>query len=108
MHEANTAKVPLEHSFLPGRKVIALQRAASHPIEARLRREVEGDIFFDAAARGRYATDASIYQIMPVGVVVPKTARAARIAVQIAAEAGVPILPRGAGTTSAGDFACLR
>ncbi len=103
MHEATTAKPNLEHSSQPGRKVIALQRAGSHPIEARLRREVEGDVYFDAGTRGRYATDASIYQIMPVGVVVPKTSSAARVAVQIAAEAGVPILPRGAGTSQCGQ-----
>ena len=41
----------------------------------RLARETEGEVLFDAASRGRYATDASIYQIMPVGVFVPKTAR---------------------------------
>ena len=39
--------------------------------ERRLRRETRGEVLFDAAARGRYATDASIYQIMPVGVFVP-------------------------------------
>ena len=38
----------------------------------RLRRVVRGDVLFDAASRGRYATDASIYQIDPIGVVVPR------------------------------------
>ena len=42
-------------------------------LEARLRREVEGEVLFDAASRGRYSTDASIYQIEPLGIVVPKT-----------------------------------
>ena len=76
---------------------------AAHPLEARLRREVDGEVLFDAASRGRYSTDASIYQIDPVGVVVPRSEEAARIALQIAAEAGVPILPRGAGTSQCGQ-----
>ena len=60
-------------------------------------------MLFDAFSRGRYSTDASIYQIEPVGVVVPRTEEAARIALQIAAEEGVPILPRGAGTSQCGQ-----
>ncbi len=74
-----------------------------HPLAERLKKEVDGEVFFDAASRGRYATDASIYQIMPVGVVVPRNIAAARIAIQIAVEAGVPILPRGAGTSQCGQ-----
>jgi FAD/FMN-containing dehydrogenase/Fe-S oxidoreductase len=72
-------------------------------LAARLRREVQGEVLFDAAARGRYATDASIYQIEPVGVVVPRTEEDAVIALQIAADAGVPVLPRGAGTSQCGQ-----
>ena len=69
----------------------------------RLRKEVDGEVLFDAASRGRYSTDASIYQIEPVGVVVPRSAEAARTAIAIAAEAGVPVLPRGAGTSQCGQ-----
>ena len=69
----------------------------------RLRREIEGDVLFDAASRGRYSTDASIYQIDPVGVVVPKTEQDAAIALQIAREEKIPILPRGAGTSQCGQ-----
>ena len=69
----------------------------------RLRREVEGEVLFDAASRGRYATDASIYQINPIGVVVPKTERDAAVALQIAREEKLPILPRGAGTSQCGQ-----
>ncbi len=78
-------------------------RFAPHPLEETLRKEFDGEIWFDAASRGRYATDASIYQIMPVGVVAPRTAQAAMVAMQIAADAGVPILPRGAGTSQCGQ-----
>jgi FAD/FMN-containing dehydrogenase/Fe-S oxidoreductase len=72
-------------------------------LAARLRREVDGEVLFDAASRGRYSTDASIYQIEPIGVVVPRTEEAARVALQIAAAEGVPILPRGAGTSQCGQ-----
>ena len=60
-------------------------------------------MLFDAASRGRYATDASIYQINPIGVVVPKTERDAAVALQLAREAKLPILPRGAGTSQCGQ-----
>ncbi len=76
---------------------------AGSPLAARLAREIEGDVLFDAFSRGRYSTDASIYQIMPVGVVVPRTREDVRIAMQIAAEAGVPLLPRGGGTSQCGQ-----
>ena len=72
-------------------------------LAARLRKEVEGEVLFDAASRGRYSTDASIYQIEPVGVVVPRTEEAARTAVAIALGEGVPVLPRGAGTSQCGQ-----
>jgi FAD/FMN-containing dehydrogenase/Fe-S oxidoreductase len=75
----------------------------NHSLAQRLRREVDGEILFDAASRGRYSTDASIYQITPIGVAVPRTPDAARVALQIAAEEGVPILPRGAGTSQCGQ-----
>jgi FAD/FMN-containing dehydrogenase/Fe-S oxidoreductase len=69
----------------------------------RLRREVRGAVLFDAASRGRYSTDASIYQIEPVGVVVPRDEDDALIAMQIALDAGVPVLPRGGGTSQCGQ-----
>ena len=72
-------------------------------LEQRLRKNVDGDVLFDAFSRGRYSTDASIYQIDPVGVVLPRTEDAARAALQIAVEEGVPILPRGAGTSQCGQ-----
>ena len=72
-------------------------------LAAKLAREIDGEVLFDAASRGRYATDASIYQVMPVGVVVPRNADAAIAAMQVAVEAGVPVLPRGAGTSQCGQ-----
>jgi len=69
----------------------------------RLRREIQGEVLFDAGSRGRYATDASIYQIEPVGVVVPRTEQDALIALQIAVDEGVPVLARGGGTSQCGQ-----
>src|SRR3989454_5564926 len=77
--------------------------AADSSLAARLRKEIEGEVMFDAASRGRYSTDASIYQIEPLGVVVPRTEEAARTALAIALEAGMPVLPRGAGTSQCGQ-----
>ena len=69
----------------------------------RLRREMEGDVLFTRADRGRYAADASIYQVEPVGVVVPRTLADAAAAMAIAREHGVPVLPRGGGTSQCGQ-----
>src|SRR5262245_32876578 len=80
-----------------------ISTAAASALEGKLRRHVEGDVLFDRFARGRYSTDASIYQIEPVGVVIPRTEAAAHIALQIAEEEQVPILPRGAGTSQCGQ-----
>jgi len=78
-------------------------RAGESALARRLAREIEGEVLFDAASRGRYSTDASIYQVDPVGVVVPKTEHDARVAMQIAVEEGIPILPRGAGSSQCGQ-----
>jgi FAD/FMN-containing dehydrogenase/Fe-S oxidoreductase len=78
-------------------------RVGDGALAARLAREIEGEVRFDAASRGRYSTDASIYQIEPVGVVVPKTEQDALAALQIAAEEGVPVLARGAGSSQCGQ-----
>jgi FAD/FMN-containing dehydrogenase/Fe-S oxidoreductase len=83
-------------------KVVAA-RPGDSSLAQRLRKEVDGEVLFDAASRGRYSTDASIYQVEPIGVVVPRSAQAARAALAIAADAGVPVLPRGAGTSQCGQ-----
>ncbi len=72
-------------------------------LAARLRREIEGNVLFDAFSRGRYSTDASHYQIEPIGVVVPKSEADIHRTIQIAADAGVPVLPRGGGTSQCGQ-----
>ena len=69
----------------------------------RLRRHIEGDVRFDALTRALYATDASIYQIRPLGVVLPRSLDDVDAAMTIAREEGVPVLPRGAGTSQCGQ-----
>jgi FAD/FMN-containing dehydrogenase/Fe-S oxidoreductase len=72
-------------------------------LEARLRSNITGDVFFDAFNRGRYATDASFYQVMPAGVVVPRTIDEALRALAIAREEGSIVTPRGGGTSQCGQ-----
>ncbi|AJC18752.2 lactate dehydrogenase [Pandoraea sputorum] len=73
------------------------------PLQDRLRRELRGDVLFDRASRGRYATDASIYQIFPIGVVVPRDQDDLIRALDIARDQKVPVLARGAGTSQCGQ-----
>ena len=72
-------------------------------LAARLRREIEGEVWFDPASRGRYSTDASIYQIEPIGVVAPRSAEDIARTIAVCRETGAPILPRGAGTSQCGQ-----
>ena len=72
-------------------------------LERRLKAEVTGEVMFDHFTRGRYATDASHYQVMPVGIVAPRTIEEATRAIAIAKEEGVSVLPRGGGTSQAGQ-----
>ncbi|HMN28455.1 MAG TPA: FAD-binding oxidoreductase, partial [Caldilineaceae bacterium] len=68
-----------------------------------LRRRIQGEVHFDRYTRMLYSTDASLYQIMPVGVVIPSHADDVQAAVELAAKHGVPVLPRGSGSSLAGQ-----
>ena len=72
-------------------------------LAARLSREIEGEVRFDAFSRGRYSTDASHYQIEPIGAVIPKNEADVERIIGIAADEGVPVLPRGGGTSQCGQ-----
>ena len=72
-------------------------------IEAELKKRVEGDIYFDRYSRLLYSTDASIYQIEPIGVVVPRHKGDVQAVVELANKFSVPVLPRGGGTSLAGQ-----
>jgi FAD/FMN-containing dehydrogenase/Fe-S oxidoreductase len=64
---------------------------------------VEGDVLFDSFSRARYATDASFYQMMPLGILSPKSEDDIRAAIDIANEQRVPILARGGGSSQCGQ-----
>ena len=92
---------PLPSAATAGAQVSAPGAAAqldSLELARRLRRHTQGEVLFDAASRGRYATDASIYQIMPIGVFVPRTDDDVATALAVAREMAAPVLPRGAGS----------
>ena len=72
-------------------------------LQKRLRRELDGEVLFDEFSLGQYSCDASIYQITPLGIAIPKSGEDALRALEIAADEGVAILPRGAGTSQCGQ-----
>ncbi len=72
-------------------------------LEERLARETKAELLFDSFSRGRYATDASFYQIMPAGVVVPRSIDDALSTLAICREAGRIVTPRGGGTSQCGQ-----
>ncbi|MGP0095070.1 MAG: FAD-binding and (Fe-S)-binding domain-containing protein [Xanthobacteraceae bacterium] len=72
-------------------------------LERRLKAELTGEVRFDPFTRGRYATDASHYQMLPIGVVTPRTMAEAERAVALACEEGVSVLARGGGTSQSGQ-----
>jgi FAD/FMN-containing dehydrogenase len=72
-------------------------------IASGLRRAVAGDVRFGLHDRMLYATDASIYQVEPLGVVIPNSVDDAVRAVEFCRDRGLPVLPRGGGTSLAGQ-----
>jgi FAD/FMN-containing dehydrogenase/Fe-S oxidoreductase len=72
-------------------------------LERELKREVRGEVRFDRGSRAMYATDGSNYRQIPIGVVVPRDADDVVAAVAVSRKCGAPILPRGAGTSLAGQ-----
>ncbi|MFI5341206.1 MAG: FAD-binding oxidoreductase, partial [Candidatus Methylomirabilales bacterium] len=68
-----------------------------------LQKRVTGEVRFDPMTKVLYSTDASIYEIEPLGVVIPRTPEDAIATVEICGGYGVPVLPRGGGTALAGQ-----
>jgi len=64
-----------------------------------LKKEISGEVLSDRFSRGRYATDASVYQMMPQGVVVPKDINDVQVCLQAARDEGVSVVARGGGTS---------
>ena len=82
---------------------MAASLSGDRGLAARLERALQGEVLFDRFSRGRYATDASIYQVEPAGVVIPKNQADLIAAMEIARENGVSLLPRGGGTSQCGQ-----
>jgi FAD/FMN-containing dehydrogenase/Fe-S oxidoreductase len=74
-----------------------------HALDAALRKEIQGEVRFDRLSRALYSTDASVYQIVPQGVVLPRTEEDIVATVRACAHAGVPLTARGGGTSQAGQ-----
>jgi FAD/FMN-containing dehydrogenase/Fe-S oxidoreductase len=89
-----------EHAY---NKVAHTSNEVAGLLAKRLRSDTRGEVLFSSADRGRYATDASIYQQMPVGVFVPRDESDVRVALDICRDLGVPIVPRGGGTSQCGQ-----
>jgi FAD/FMN-containing dehydrogenase/Fe-S oxidoreductase len=77
--------------------------AGVNDLERELRKVIRGDVRFDPASRLLYSTDASMYQMEPVGVVVPRDADDVQAALELARKYGVAVLPRGGGTSLTGQ-----
>ena len=87
----------------PLARPLVFHRPGDSELARRLRSAVQGEVLFDRASRGRYSTDASIYQIEPIGVLVPREHADVRAAIDVCRELGVPILPRGGGSSQCGQ-----
>lgn len=91
-------------TILPSSHARSRERfAAAAELERALRSVVRGEVRFDDAARALYATDASNYRQIPIGLVVPRDAEDVIAAVAVCREYDAPILARGAGTSLAGQ-----
>ena len=80
-----------------------LSAARQKQLLSRLNRSFEGELLFDRHSLGRYSTDASIYQIQPLGILIPRTESDVHHAVELARDEALTILPRGAGTSQCGQ-----
>src|SRR5699024_4623029 len=72
-------------------------------LEHDLAEDVDGEGRFDPGSRGTYATDASNYRQVPIGVVVPRSVEAGVAAIDVCARHGAPVLSRGGGTSLGGQ-----
>ena len=88
-------KIPADPSFT--------LKSLPPEITSKLQKEVKGQVMVDSASRGRYSTDASIYQQFPLAVLVPESAHDIEAGLSIAKESGIPVLPRGGGTSQCGQ-----
>src|SRR3954466_13066599 len=82
----------------------AMSRVPGDPaLASRLRSVLRGEVLFDSFSRGRYSTDASIYQIEPIGVALPRSVEDVEAAIRLAREEGFPVIARGGGSSQNGQ-----
>ena len=77
--------------------------AESRDLAEEIKRVVPGEVRFDGFTRSLYSTDASLYQIQPIGVVIPRNRDDVQAVVEIAARRKTPVLARGGGSSLAGQ-----
>ena len=101
------APLPLNATRAASQQAYDAVAGASNEVAGRLAQrlgaETQGEVLFSPADRGRYATDASIYQVAPVGVFVPRHAHEVKIAIDICRDLKVPMVPRGGGSSQCGQ-----
>jgi FAD/FMN-containing dehydrogenase/Fe-S oxidoreductase len=101
------APLPIEVTQADPQNAYEAVARASNEVAGRLAQrlaaETKGEVLFSPADRGRYATDASIYQVIPIGVFVPRDADDVKLALAICRDLEVPIVPRGGGTSQCGQ-----
>jgi FAD/FMN-containing dehydrogenase/Fe-S oxidoreductase len=101
------APLPIDVTRAAAQKTYDAVAGAGNEVAGRLAQrlatETQGEVLFSPGDRGRYATDASIYQATPVGVFLPRSPQDARIALDICRDLKVPVVPRGAGTSQCGQ-----
>ncbi len=82
---------------------MATSRPSADELSARFRKAVAGEFRADPMTLGLYSTDASVYQVPPVGVVFPKSTADVLATLEIARHYGIPLVPRGGGTSLSGQ-----
>src|SRR5215475_841143 len=108
MASRNTASIPATDLRGSGTAGVAVdgyraEPAAVRQLERDLAEAVDGEVRFDAGARGAYSTDGSNFRQVPIGVVLPRTVEAGIAAIAACRRHGVPLLSRGGGTSLAGQ-----
>src|SRR5580698_6446469 len=76
---------------------------AARELEAKLQAVIRGEVRFDRGSRALYATDASNYRQVPIGVVLPRDVADVQAAIAACREVGAPVLSRGGGTSLSGQ-----
>src|SRR5712664_434832 len=84
-------------------EVLSAAKIDAAGLQAELKAAVTGEVRFDRLSRALYSTDASVYQIVPLGVVLPRTEADIVATVRTCARFGIPLTARGGGTSQAGQ-----